>query len=65
MSTWISINKLQHRNAVRRGRVGVRIPHEVYHCRSIDEGCREFFKNRGMPYGRLADIDIKNREARP
>lgn len=54
----ISITKLEHRNAVRRERVGVKAPAEVYHCRSIDDGCREFFKSRGMPYG-MADLNLR------
>ena len=63
--SWISISKLKSRNAIRRGRVGVALKAEVYHCRSIDIACNEYFKRQGMPCHGFGNIAIGKKEGKP
>ena len=43
------VNQLLPRNAIRRKATGYRVTPEIYHCRSIDLACNEFFRGRGIP----------------
>lgn len=45
---FIPIHKLTSRSAIRRKKIGVKNKHDIFHTRSIDLACQEFFKERGL-----------------
>jgi hypothetical protein len=49
------IKQLLRHNAIRRERTGFRQVAEIYHCRSIDLACNDFFKERGIASWTMRD----------